>query len=173
MELLNKTLPEFLLRNGKPHSTERVVQAGIEMIQRLKHCHDLHHVHRDVKPENFMNGLGLNENKIYLIDFGLGKIYRSSKTHEHIKYRIHKKMTGTIRYASINTSRYCGNQITNTEHSRRDDLESLGYVLIFMLVGSLPWQGLILQEGEDRCKKVLMKKKEVKIPDLCKGVPGK
>jgi len=165
IELLNKTLQDFLVRSGKPISIVKTLHVGIQMIQRLKYIHDLNHVHRDIKPDNFMNGLGLKENMVYLIDYGLTKKYRSSKTHEHIKYRIHKRMTGTIRYASINASRYC-------EHSRRDDLESVGYVLLFLLKGSLPWQGLVMQEDEDRCKKVLQRKREVKVTDLCKGVPN-
>ena len=106
--MLNKTISDLLFRDGKADSTEKVFHTGIQMIIRLKHIHSLNHVHRDVKPENFMNGIGVNENTIYLIDYGLAKKYRSSKTLEHINYRINKKMTGTIRYTSLNTSRYCG-----------------------------------------------------------------
>ncbi len=108
MELLNKTLEELLLYNGKAYALESVIRTGIQMVERLRHIHNLNLVHRDIKPENFMNGLGNRENLIYLIDFGLAKKYRSSKTHEHIPYRIHNGITGTLRYTSVNTTRYCG-----------------------------------------------------------------
>ena len=71
----------------------------------------MNHIHRDIKPDNFMTGTDKNENKIYIIDFGLAKKYRSSKTQEHIKFKHHKRLTGTIRYASLNASRYFGIKI--------------------------------------------------------------
>ena len=74
-------------------------------------------------------------------------------------------MTGTARYASINALKGC-------EQSRRDDLEAIGYVLLYFLRGSLPWQGLHVNKGEDRYKKILQKKKGTSAEDLCKGFPN-
>jgi serine/threonine protein kinase len=101
---------------------------------------------------------------LYLLDFGLAKKYRSSKTLEQIPLVNNKKLTGTARYASIHA-------LEGYEQSRRDDLESLGYVLIYLLKGNLPWQGLIVKTKEEKNKKILEKKKEITSEELTKDFP--
>jgi serine/threonine protein kinase len=110
-------------------------------------------------------GIGENVTMVYLIDFGLAKKYRSSRTLQHIKFTNNKKLTGTARYASINALRGC-------EQSRRDDLEAIGYVLMYFLRGSLPWQGLKVDKKEDRYKKIYEKKKSTTAEELCTGYPN-
>ena len=136
-----------------------------QMITRLEYIHKKYILHRDIKPDNFTIGRGKKSHIIYLIDFGLAKKYKSSKgNHEHIKYSENKKLIGTARYASINALKGC-------EQGRRDDMESLGYVLMYFLRGNLPWQGLKVCKDEDRYKKIYEIKKNTPADELCAGFP--
>ena len=72
-------------------------------ISRIEYVHCKNFIHRDIKPDNFLMGLGKKGSLVYIIDFGLAKKYRDPRTHQHIPYRENKNLTGTARYASINT----------------------------------------------------------------------
>lgn len=118
-------------------------------------------------------GLDINSSNVYIIDFGLSKKYRSSKTFEHYEKKNNKKLTGTARYASINALIGMGNLKIILEQSRRDDLEAIGYVLLYFLRGSLPWQGLKINKNEDRYRKIYEKKQETSAEELCDGFSRK
>ncbi|XP_039033413.1 casein kinase 1-like protein 2 isoform X1 [Hibiscus syriacus] len=130
-------------------------------INRVEFVHSKSFLHRDIKPDNFIMGLGRRANQVYMIGFGLAKKYRNS-SHHHIPYRENKNLTGTARYASMNTH-------LGIEQSRRDDLESLGYVLMCFLRGSLPWQGLKAGTKKQKYEKISEKKVSTSIEALCRG----
>ena len=134
------------------------------MIQRIKVVHEERIIHRDIKPDNFlMGGTESTKNTVYIIDFGLAKCYKSSDG-EHIPFRDGKNLTGTARYASLNTH-------IGYEQSRRDDLETIGHVLLYLLIGKLPWQGLPGRNKEEKYANIKKKKKEVSVEELCKDQP--
>ena len=163
MQLLGKSL-EDIFTELKRFSIKSVCILSIQMLNVLEYIHNKHIIHRDIKPDNFVMGLDDLSQYVYLLDFGLAKKYRSSSTLIHYPMIYKKKLTGTARYASINA-------LKGYEQSRRDDLESVGYVLIYFLRGSLPWQGLQAKNKEERYKKILQKKIETTSYDLCYSFP--
>ena len=163
MQLLGKSL-ESLFEEKKKFSLKTVCMIGFQFITVLEYIHNRHILHRDIKPDNFVMGLNNLSQNVYLIDFGLAKKYRSRKTLQQIPLINRKKLTGTARYASINA-------LKGYEHSRRDDLEAAGYVLIYLLKGRLPWQGIAAKNKEERYRKILLKKMEVSVKDLCENLP--
>ena len=152
MQLLDKSL-EDIFRIRKTFSIKTTAMIGFQLIGVLHFIHDKNFIHRDVKPDNCVMGSAeLNEN-LYLIDFGLAKKYRSSRTLKQYPLTKRKKLTGTARYASINA-------LEGLEQSRRDDMESVGYVMAYLLRGGLPWQGMKLKTKENKYKNILEKKKK-------------
>ena len=164
MQLMDKSL-EDILRIRKTFSIKTTAMVGFQLIGVLHFIHDKNIIHRDVKPDNCVMGLGeLNEN-LYLIDFGLAKKYRSSRTLKQYPLTRKKRLTGTARYASIHA-------LEGYEQSRRDDMESVGYIMAYLLRGGLPWQGLKLKSKENKYKNILEKKKEISSEELFKGFPN-
>ena len=165
MELMGKSL-EYLFENSpnKKMSIRCVCNLGYQMIEIMEEIHNKNIIHRDIKPDNFVMGKGDKSKYLYLLDFGLSKKYRSSSTLKHYQLIKGKKLTGTARYASINA-------LNGMTQSRRDDLEAIGYVLMYFLLGKLPWQGLPAQNKDERYLRIMEVKRDTKPEDLCKGFP--
>ena len=162
-EFLGPNLSQLINYCGKKKFTlGTICLLAMQMLNRIEYMHKRHYLHRDIKPENFCIGNEENTNTLYLIDYGLAKRFKDNKTNQHIPYREKRFFVGTPRYASINDH-------LGLELSRRDDLISIGYNLIYLLKGGLPWQGM---KGKDKANKLAQKKIQIPNDVLCNGLPN-
>ncbi|XP_045799412.1 casein kinase 1-like protein HD16 isoform X2 [Trifolium pratense] len=165
MDMLGSSLWDVWNNNSHSMSTEMVACIAIEAISILEKMHCRGYVHGDVKPENFLLGPSgtLDEKKLFLVDLGLATRWRDSSTGLHVEYDQRPDVfRGTVRYASVHAH-------LGRTGSRRDDLESLAYTLVFLLRGRLPWQGY---QGENKGFLVCKKKMATSPEALCCFCPA-
>lgn len=165
IDLLGPSLEDLFNYCNRKFTYKTVLLLADQLICRIEYIHARCFIHRDIKPDNFLMGIGRRGSQVNVIDFGLAKKYRDPRTHLHIPYRENKNLTGTARYASVNTH-------LGIEQSRRDDLESLGYVLIYFCRGSLPWQGLKAATKRQKYDRIMEKKMTISTDVLTKGLPA-
>jgi casein kinase 1 len=165
MDLMGPSLEDLFTHCHRRLSLKTVLMLADQMLTRVELMHSKKYLHRDIKPDNFLIGLGRKASQVFMIDFGLAKRYRDPKTDQHIPYRDGKNLTGTARYASLSTH-------LGVEQSRRDDLEGLGYVFVYFLKGSLPWQGLPARTKKDKYEQIKQKKSATSIEELCETLPA-
>jgi serine/threonine protein kinase len=165
MELLGQNLDTLMLLQKQKHFTLKTsLLLTLQILKRIQSLHEANFIHRDIKPENFLVGLKKKSSTIYMIDYGLTRKFYENKTHSHIPYREGKGITGTVKFASIYTH-------MGIEQSRRDDLETLGYILVYFVKGLLPWQGIKAKTKNEKYKLIMNRKTEFKPEMLCRGLP--
>lgn len=165
LDLLGQTLEELFILCERKFKLKTVLMIADQLITNIEFIHSRNYLHRDIKPENFLFGRGKQIHNLFTIDFGLSKRYKDPKTGEHIPFREKKPLIGTARYASINTHK-------GFEQSRRDDLEAIGYMLIYFLKGKLPWQGLKGKNKDEKYNKIKEAKIEIALKNLCDDIPN-
>lgn len=161
MDLLGCNI-EKLMSKKKKLSLKSVIYLAIKMIDIIKYIHSCGYIHRDIKPDNFVLGYQ-DKYKLFCIDYGLAKKYLK-RNGEHIDFTERSKFCGTARYASIAAHK-------NYEQSRKDDLESIGYILVYLYKGSLPWQSINHKEKHERYRLIGEKKEEITEEELCSSMP--
>ena len=182
--LLGPSLDKLFKFCGRQFPLKTVCLIGKEMVKRLENMHEKGILHRDLKPNNLTwgnynssynnlvnyssnnNNYKLDINTIYLIDFGLSCSYwENGLTTKHYKLKNGLNFVGTLRYASLNSHK-------GIRQGRRDDLESMLYILIYFLKGKLPWQDIKVKQKEERHKLIFQTKSKVAIESLCEDLPS-
>ena len=159
MEHMGNSLEKLFEQHNKKLSLKTIIMLTIDLLKVLQYTHNNNIIHRDLKPDNIVIGNGNNSCNIYLLDFGLSKKYRN-KEDGHIELVKNKSLVGSMRYASIRNHK-------GYEQSRRDELESLGYILLYLLKGGdLPWNGLPCENKQDKSKKICQIKSSINLEDL-------
>lgn len=166
-DLLGESIEQLKEKCGGKLKLQTILTIGTQLLNRLESLHELGIIHRDLKPENILIGKSQNSKTFFLIDFGLSRFYIDNEgNHKPIVFN--KKLIGTLRYTSTNIQ-------DGIEASRRDDLISLGYILLYCYNGSLPWQNnnnnSSLSEKSERIEFIKKTKRDISLIELCKETP--
>lgn len=161
MDLLGPSL-EAILTKSKKFRLKSIILLAIQLIDTMRYIHDCGYIHRDIKPDNFVIDNKNGEN-VYCIDFGLAKKY-VKRNNEHIPFVKNNKFCGTARYASIAAHK-------GYTQSRKDDLEAIAYMLIYLFRGRLPWEQIKAKDKKEKYRLILEKKESISEEELCEQLP--
>lgn len=161
MDLLGPCVEDLFMYCLRKFSLKTVLMLADQFMYRIEYVHNKGMIHRDIKPENFTLGVLDRGHHLYIIDFGLSKRYWDGRAKSHIPFKTGKPLTGTARYCSANTHR-------GYEQSRRDDLESIGFLLVYLMLGQLPWQGIPAPDPQTKTIKIGERKMQIPPEELCK-----
>ena len=164
MDLLGPSIEELFDYCRRQFDLKSVYMIIEQMIQRLEYMHAMQYLHRDIKPENFVMGLGRRAHHVYVIDLGLAKRFWDPKQQKHIPFISGKQLTGTARYVSLAT--HLGHQ-----QARKDDLESVAYVALYLARGSLPWQGYRCNTKQEKYDRIMEAKQNTPLNEMCADLP--
>lgn len=179
LELLGPSLDDLFHALHRSISVPTLCAVAVSLIDRIAWLHSRGIVHRDVKPQNFLCGrIALDDGEgsprrphvafspsaddVFVVDFGLAKAFNTRAG--HVQFKRHQGRAGTARYASINTHK-------GHVQSRRDDLEAIGYMLVFLHKGRLPWQGVKASSRRAKHKRICAVKAATPLHALCEGLP--
>lgn len=163
MQLLGPSLEDLFNKYDRTFKLPTVLLLADQLIVLMEKLHSTGFIHRDIKPNNFLIGKDHDMGQVFIMDFGLSRKYIVNG--KHIKFRGSRSLIGTARYASINMH-------LGFEPSRRDELESIGYVLVYLMKGRLPWQGLKKQKGVSNIEAIGKVKMCIDASRLCTGLPS-
>ena len=162
--LLGPSLEDVFQLCDQGFSLKTTLMLFLQLLERLEWMHSHNFIHRDLKPDNIMLGIGAASHTIHLIDFGLTRTIVDPKTGKHIPFKTDKNLVGTCRFVSINAHK-------GYELSRRDDLISVGYIIINMFKGSLPWQYIDTRKPSARYRRLGRAKAQHTNERLCSDCP--
>eukprot|EP00930_Biecheleria_cincta_P101078 TRINITY_DN9270_c0_g1_i1.p1 TRINITY_DN9270_c0_g1~~TRINITY_DN9270_c0_g1_i1.p1 ORF type:complete len:373 (+),score=40.36 TRINITY_DN9270_c0_g1_i1:74-1192(+) len=164
IDLLGPSLEDLFHFCNRKFSLKTTLILADQMLTRVEYIHARNILHRDLKPANFAIGLGKKVNRIHIIDFGLSKHFTCAESQQHTTHKEYQGLIGTARYASVNAHLGC-------QQSRRDDLEAVGYILMYFIRGSLPWQGVNVKSRKAKLEQIRAMKTLMPLEVLCKNCP--
>jgi len=162
MKMYKKNLDDLKNAVGGSFTMPTIMNIGLQVVNILHLLHKQNIIHRDIKPENTMID---NQDRIFLIDYGLAKQFTDLNDSKLFNKECSKSRCGTVRYMSIQCHK-------KTKLSRKDDLLSLGYMLVYLYIGNLPWQGLDISDKKEKDEAVYEIKDYYGINKLCKRLPS-
>ena len=161
--LLGESIRNIWIDKDKKFNLNDTCIFAIQAISILEHVHSNNYLHRDIQPSNFLVGKPDNY-RLYLIDFGNAKKYKSSRTGKHVKILTNRGISGSLVFLSLNSMK-------GIEQTRRDELISLGLVIINLYIGSLPWTKTKYKNLKQGFDKIIEAKAKISIENICKGMP--